>query len=65
MTSNDTYISRKGYTIYKNKLTDNERNTIETDLKISPYDNSYNVFKKEYLIYSKSCQILFTTILWN
>ena len=51
MTSNDTYISRKGYTIYKNKLTDSEKNNIETDLKISPYDNSYNVFKKEYLIY--------------
>ena len=51
MTPNNTYISRKGYTIYKNQLTDNEKNKIESDLKIAPYDNTYNVFKKEYLIY--------------
>ena len=51
MDKNNGYISRKGYTIYKNSLSDNEKNKIESDLKITPYDNTYNVFKNEYVIY--------------
>ena len=51
MDKNNGYISRKGYTIYKNSLSDSEKNKIESDLKITPYDNTYNVFKNEYVIY--------------
>ena len=51
MSKNNSYISRKGYTIYKNTISINDKNKIENDLKITPYNNDYNLNKTSYLIY--------------
>ena len=51
MSKNNSYISRKGYTIYKNTIYINDKNKIENDLKITPYNNDYNLNKTSYLIY--------------